>query len=164
MQCFFLRLHVNLPNTFEAVARYILGRIFNCEGDTIHFVCDKWIEPSIKDCERGERGSLRGIYSIKGPAQIRPSDWGEASKNKSFKESLIGFLIEAWKDDFCAKILDNKIVYVNYNNCCDKYRTENGVTIITEEEQFFSSRKEADIRMFFSSQSGSTRKHSCYAN
>ena len=71
---FFLRLHVNLPNTFEAVARYILGRIVNCEGDTIHFVCDKWIEPSIKDCEREDRGSLRGIYSIKGPAQIRPSD------------------------------------------------------------------------------------------
>ena len=28
---FFLRLHVNLPNTFEALARYILGRIVNCE-------------------------------------------------------------------------------------------------------------------------------------
>ena len=149
MQCFFLRLHVNLPNTFEAVARYILGRIFNCEGDTIHFVCDKWIEPSIKDCEREERGSLRGIYSIKGPAQIRPSDWGEASKNKSFKESLIGFLIEAWKDDFCARILQSKTVYANYNNCCYKYRSENGVTISTEEEQFFSSYEEADNRMFF---------------
>ena len=85
MQCF-LRLHVNLPNTFEAVARYILERIVNCEGDTIHFVCDKRIEPSIKDCEREDRVTLRGIYSIKGPAQIKPSDWGEALKNKSFKE------------------------------------------------------------------------------
>ena len=58
-------------------------------------MCDKWIEPSIKDCEREDRGSLRGVYFIKDPAQIRPSDWGEALKNKSFKESLIGFLIEA---------------------------------------------------------------------
>ena len=136
---FFLRLHVNLPNTFEALARYILGRIVNCEGDIIHFVCDKWIEPSIKDCEREDRGSLRGVYSIKGPAQIRPSDWGEALKNKSFKESLIGFLIEAWKDDSCARILKNKTVYANYNNCCYKYRAENGVTISTEEDQFSSS-------------------------
>ena len=44
---FSLRPHVNLPNTFEAVARSII----NSEGDTIHFVCDKWIEPSIKDCK-----------------------------------------------------------------------------------------------------------------
>ena len=48
---FSLRLHVNLPNTFEVVARSILGKTVNSEGDTIHFVCDKWIEPSIKDCE-----------------------------------------------------------------------------------------------------------------
>ena len=67
---------MNLPYTFEATARYILGRTVNCEGDTNHFVYDKWIEPPIKDCEREERGSLRGIYSTKGPAHIRPSDWG----------------------------------------------------------------------------------------
>ena len=146
---FFLRLHVNLRNTFEALARYILGRIVNCEGDTIHFVSDKWIEPSIKDCEREDRGSLREVYSIKGPAQIRPSDWGEALINKSFKESLIGFLTEAWKDDSCARILKNKTVYANYNNWCYKYRAENGVTISTEQDQFCSSHEEADNRMFF---------------
>ena len=56
---FFLRLRVNLPNTFEAIARYFLGRTVNCERDTNHFVCDKWIEPSINDCEREDRGSLR---------------------------------------------------------------------------------------------------------
>ena len=38
---FFLRLHVNLPNTIEVVVRYILGRIVNCEGGIIHFVCNK---------------------------------------------------------------------------------------------------------------------------
>ena len=42
---FFLCPHVNLSNTFEAIARYILGRIVNCEGDTSYFVCDKWNEP-----------------------------------------------------------------------------------------------------------------------
>ena len=51
MQCFFLCPHVNLSNIFEAIARYILGRIFNCEGDTSHFVCDKWNEPWIKERE-----------------------------------------------------------------------------------------------------------------
>ena len=107
-------------------------------------MCDKWIEPSIKDCEREDRGSLRGFYSIKGPTQIRPSDWGEALKNKPFKESLIGFLIEAWKDDS-----KNKTVYANYNNRCYKYCAENEVAISTEEDQFFSSHEEADNRIFF---------------
>ena len=92
-------LHVNLPNMLIAIARYVLGRIVNCKGDTYHFVCDKWIEPSIKDCEREDRGSLKGIHSIKGPTQIRPSDWGEALKSKTFKESLLSFFdghMERW--------------------------------------------------------------------
>ena len=71
---FFFASSCEFTNTFETLARYILGRIVNCEGDTILFMCDKWIEPSVKDCEREDRGSLRGVYSIKGPAQIRPSD------------------------------------------------------------------------------------------
>ena len=75
MQCYFLRLHLNLPYTFEATARYILGRIVNCEGDTNQGGGGGWGEPPIKDCEREERGSLRGIYSTKGSAHIRPSDW-----------------------------------------------------------------------------------------
>ena len=92
---------------------------------------------------------LRGIYSIKGPAQVRSSDWGEALNNNSFKERLIGLLIEAWKDDSCARILKTKTAYANYNNCCYKYRAENGVTISTEQEQIFSSQKEAENRIFF---------------
>ena len=88
-------------------------------------MCDKQTEPSIKDCER--EGSLRGIHSIKYPAQIRPSDWGKTLKNKTFKDSLIGFLIEPWKDDSSARLLKNKTVCANYNNCCYKYRAENGM-------------------------------------
>ena len=57
-EIFFLRFHLKLPNTLEAIARYILGRIVNCEGDTNHFLCNKWIQPSIKDCEREGRSSL----------------------------------------------------------------------------------------------------------
>ena len=37
---FSMNLHVNLPNTFETIASYILGRIVNCDGDTNHlFLC-----------------------------------------------------------------------------------------------------------------------------
>ena len=58
-------------------------------------------------------------------------------------------MIEAWKDDSSARILKNKTVYANYNNCCYKYRAENGVIISMEEEQLFSSHEEAYNRMFF---------------
>ena len=95
------------------------------------FFCAKWTEPSIKDCEREYRGSLRGIYSIKDPAQIRPSDWGEALKNKTFEEILPGFLIEAWRDDSGTRILKNRTVSANYNNCCYKHRVENKMAIAT---------------------------------
>ena len=43
---------MNLPKILEVIARYILGRIVNCEGDTNHFVCEKWIELSIKAKEK----------------------------------------------------------------------------------------------------------------
>ena len=49
---FFFNFHVNLPKTFEVIARYILGRIVNYEGDTNHFVCGKLNEPSIKESEK----------------------------------------------------------------------------------------------------------------
>ena len=52
---FFMHLHSNLPSTFSGVARYLLARILDFNGNTIHFVTDKWIEPSIKDCERINR-------------------------------------------------------------------------------------------------------------
>ena len=65
--------------------------------------------------------------------------------------SIFDWDVEGW---FLCKnnllwILKNKTVYANYDNCCYKYRSENGVTISTEEEQFFSSHEEADNIMFF---------------
>ena len=69
---------------------------------------------------------------------MRPSDWGKTLKNKTFKDSLIGFLIELWKDDSSARILKNKTVCANYNNCCYKYCAENGMKIATEEELYLA--------------------------
>ena len=62
MQCLLLlRLRVNLPNMFDVFRedifqeKYILGKTVNCEGDTNHFVCDKWIERSVKEREREDK-------------------------------------------------------------------------------------------------------------
>ena len=78
------------------------------------FVTDKWIEPSIKDCERINRsGSCTTTFSVKGPAQKRPTNWIAALRSNTFKESLIEFLVNQWTDNEYVTTLGDKILYVN---------------------------------------------------
>ena len=58
------------------------------DGNTIHFVTDKWLQPSIKDSERDVRNSTQASYQIKGPEQKRPSNWTDSMKNPNFKIAL----------------------------------------------------------------------------
>ena len=106
---FFLRLHPNIPSTFDGVARYLLARVSELEGHILHFVCDKWVHPAIKDCERKDRDKSKLIYCGKDPAQKRPTNWLDALKSNTFKESLIRCLVEAWKDPSFGPILKHKI-------------------------------------------------------
>ena len=78
---FFLHLLSDLPSTFGAVATFILKRVCSTKGNTIHFVLDKTVSPSIKDCERDLRCSDRhGAYHISGPEQRRPTNWLSAEE------------------------------------------------------------------------------------
>ena len=64
---FFLHLLVDPPSTFGSIARYILGCICSTTSREIHFVFDKIIHPSIKDCERDTRSLDRSdSYNITG--------------------------------------------------------------------------------------------------
>ena len=122
---FFLRLYNNLPSSFGGVACYLLARIAECDGSTIHFVADKWITPSIKDCERTKRASCSdSIYSIKGPFQKRPGNWIAALGSNTFKESLVNFLTEYWRNDTFAQILGDKVLYTNFNDKCFRYHRD----------------------------------------
>ena len=146
---FFLHQHTNLPSNFGDIAQYILMKILQFRSNIIHFVTDKWVSPSIKDCERQERESTTFPYEIKGPGQRRPSNWALALKNVSFKNSLIKFLIEIWEDDTFSNILLEKTLYANYNDVCYKYTSENGKMKHCEAEEYYSTHEEADNRMFF---------------
>ena len=55
------------------------------------------------------------------------------------------------KNDSSARILKNKTVYANYNNCCYKYHAENGMKIATEEELFlaFMTLQTQDVNLTF---------------
>ena len=52
--------------------------------------------PSIKDCERSQHQHI--VW--KDPHKKRPTNWLYAFKNNTFKESLIGYLVMAWKDPY----------------------------------------------------------------
>ena len=54
---FLMHLQVNLPDTFGRIAKYLLGSLMNHGCQETHFVTDKWVSPSIKDCEHDHRGS-----------------------------------------------------------------------------------------------------------
>ena len=47
----------------------------------IDFVTEKWIPPSIKDCERDHRGSSLMTYGISGIGQKRCGNWLQALKS-----------------------------------------------------------------------------------
>ena len=74
---FILHLHLNLPLTFGGLATYLLSRVLELDGFAVHFTFDKWVSPSIKDCERESRSveSESILYEIKGASQKRPSNW-----------------------------------------------------------------------------------------
>ena len=147
---FMLHLYSNLPNTFGGVAQYLLSKVVQSDGNTIHFVTDRWVTPSIKTSESELRGSASSIsYEITGSLQRRPQNWLLALRNDAFKESLIKYLTDAWCEDSFSTILGSKILYSNYNNTCYKYTNIDGKMVREIVPQLFSTHEEADSRMFF---------------
>ena len=145
---FFLYLQGNLPSTFGGVAKSILSKILNFNGNVIHYVTDKWITPSIKDSEREGRNSNDQSYEIKGPNQKRPSNWTDALKNPNFKVALNRYLIDAWNDDSFLSLFQGKTLYANSGDVCYKYTVQNNSVLRREESRLFSTHEEADSRMF----------------
>ena len=86
---------------------------------------------------------------MKRPAQKRPTNWLDELQNNNFKESLIRYLVEAWKDPSFGPVLKNKIFYANSNNICYRYVNSKGSMGCEEEEEVYNSHEEADCRMFF---------------
>ena len=54
---FLMHLQINLPHTFGRIAKCLLRSLMNHGCQETHFVTDKWVPPSIKDCEHDQRGS-----------------------------------------------------------------------------------------------------------
>ena len=118
---------------------------------SVHFVSDKWVQPSIKDSERDERNQNRTPFQITEPLQQHPNNWRESLKNPSYKEALIQFLTSYWGSEDLADlagIIGEKELYVNCGNNCYRYAVKDGKVERTEVECLYTEREEADERMF----------------
>ena len=145
---FFLHIHTNLPPTFSGVAKFILQRLCELDGNTLHFVSDKWVKPSIKDSERLSRSKSSVVFNIQGPAQKTPANWQYCLKNDSFKKSLVEFLVNIWQEDCFAKILGSKNLYANSNDMYFRYFAVGDTMHREEAKEYYSTHEEADCRMF----------------
>lgn len=149
---FLLHLIGETPQTFGKLAVHILKKVCHHPGNTIHLVFDKFISPSIKDIERDKRASLyerNTEFCIQGPEQRRPSDFKRALRNDNFKQSLVKFCCEFWKNDICKEIIGNKIIYVNSDDICFKFSCIDEQIQREVIDDLSSSHEEADTRIIF---------------
>ena len=113
---FFLHLQFDMPTTFGEISQYLFKKTCQTKSDIIHFVFDKTVSPSIKDCERDKRmiNGRVSTYHITGPGENRPSSWTEVLRIDQFKESLVEFLVQSWEDNGLVSILKEKTLYAKF--------------------------------------------------
>ena len=118
---FFLHLHKDLSANFGGVAKYLLRSILQRDGKVIHFVSDKWITLSIKDCERQSRNAADISYQITSAGQKRLINWLTALLSSSFKTSLVEFFVSAWSNSDYSLLFKGKILFANCGSICYKF-------------------------------------------
>ena len=69
---------------------------------------------------------------MNGVEQKRPDNWSQALKNSSFETSLSQFLAKVWGDVSSSEILRDKVLFLNNDDNCWRYKSVNGC-VVTEE-------------------------------
>lgn len=138
-----------LPQTFGKVAESILIKLCSRNASEVHIVFDRYLTPSIKDCERQNREGFDIPYTINGPLQTKPNDFLKSLKNFRFKEALVKFLANHWIDDSFATTLGNKKIYITVGEQCFSYCSVANCVVQTEETELACQHEEADTRIVF---------------
>ena len=92
---------------------------------------------------------IRARFKITGPQIVVPTNFHNALRKSSFKESLVEFFVESWNDDALASILGDKIVYITKAEHCFSFRREGGKVVRLLEIGLTNYFEVADHRMFF---------------
>ena len=125
-----------------------MNQILGYSGNVIHFVADKSLTPSIKDIEQIDRDTVSTIYKISGSSQKRQTDWTVALKNSRFKESLIEFFVNSWKDDSLAPFFNGRVLYTNSKDTRYKFEPQDDKIFCTE-QVIYCNHEEAASQMFY---------------
>lgn len=139
----------SIPTSYEKISRTILCKLCSNPGSEVHLIFDRYLTPSIKDCERTDRRELDIPYRISGPQQARPADFYKSLKNYRFKEELVRFLAEHWADPSLAEIYGNKKVYLTVDKQCFRFYSVNNTVFKQELLSLQCSHEEADTRIAF---------------
>ena len=127
-------LHLNLPSEFDGVSNYLLARLMEFEGNIIHLLaineCNYPSRIVRKTIEEKKVLSVRKrTYYLKSSLQKRFTEWFDALKNNSFKETLIEYLMKTWTQPSFATILKDKVLYAKFKNVFYRYIIVNEMII-----------------------------------
>ena len=78
----------------------------------------------------------------------RQTDWTVALKNSRFKESLIEFFVNSWKDDSLATFFNGKVLYTNSKDTRYKFEPQDDKIFCTE-QVIYCNHEEAESQMFY---------------
>lgn len=98
----FFKIHSlkDIPVSFGNISRKILGDVMNTNAKTVIIAFDRYFSPSIKDNEHLMRGRVEGNrFLINGPDQKRSTNFFNDLQNIHFKDALVKFLCDDWKND-----------------------------------------------------------------
>jgi len=138
-----------LPQTFGKLAESILKKLCSKTAREVHIIFDRYLTPSIKDCERQNREGIDIPYTINGPLQTRPSDFLKSLKNFRFKEALVKFLSNHWENNSLASILGKKKIFITVGEQCFSYCSVGNLVVKNEEIELACKHEEADTRIVY---------------
>ena len=93
-----LVLHEVLPShntsTYGKIVSDIMVKVCSASGDSVHLLLDKYVEPSIKDIERSNRGAVHNevsLFIITGAEQQQRKKGIDLIKDGGFKDAFAQF-------------------------------------------------------------------------
>lgn len=119
------------------------------EAKRIDFVADRYFKQSIKGSERAKRGNSTGtqLITIYNDNQRCPKQWKKVLSSGENKESLIAYLVSAWKKYPSGWFRDKKIYVTSEEHCFALYSMEDAIVTSCDVPELKSDQEEADTRM-----------------
>ena len=149
--------HEVLPHhsasTYGKIATDIMIKICAPRCHSTHLVLDIYIQPSIKDLERMNRGEVHdesNTFFITGADQQQKRKGTDLVHNSAFKEAFSKFLLEEIKKEQYAPIIGQKTVYISHGGKCVLLKVNQMGLLETEEPpEYQGDHEEADTLLAF---------------